>query len=410
MTQKPRTLRKIALIAFWGLFFLASTLLLPASSSAQFLGYTSPQTVYQSLAPSTTACTGSTQIFPVTNLGQTQHVFTIVPDSNVTSLQMKAAGIDSNGNLVPISDTTLDAALVAATVNASGSFPIVEALVTCNPAATGHFTLSYQGASSTVPVVSGAFLQAQINKTLVQASGAVDASLPFFPTPYGNSSSTLIFHYQSSPVAGGTVTATCITGLLGENLSVTVFSLANNTSLQLFNLPAGPCPQIGIVYGHGGAAGNILLEQTFNPPGLVGQATTAATLSSALNASAAITEKGARWDVFSTPAAGSQGTASKAAGTTGVRHVADCVSFSAGAIAAPAATALQVNLRDGASGAGTVIWSQTVTIPNTAAPHYSQNFCGLNLIGTAATAMTLEFSAALASESESVTLTGYDVQ
>lgn len=136
----------------------------------------------------------------------------------------------------------------------------------------------------------------------------------------------------------------------------------------------------------------------------------AASLTSATANGATLTEKSMRWPVVSNPAAGSQATASKAAGGAGVRHVADCVSFASSSVVAPALTALTVNLRDGATGAGTIIWTQTIAIgaatgQNT--PPFS--VCGLALIGTANTAMTLEFSAALASLSESVSISGYDV-
>src|SRR5437899_2681628 len=55
-----------ALLALFALLGLAS------ASPAQFIGYTSPQTVDQTLA-SNLACTGGVQNFTITNLGQTQH-------------------------------------------------------------------------------------------------------------------------------------------------------------------------------------------------------------------------------------------------------------------------------------------------------------------------------------------------
>jgi hypothetical protein len=73
-------------------------------------------------------------------------------------------------------------------------------------------------------------------------------------------------------------------------------------------------------------------------------------------------------------------------------------------------TTLTINLRDGASGAGTVLWTTNITAAATATNHGNLNFCDLNIPGSAATAMTLEFAAGLANESESVTLSGYDVQ
>lgn len=131
---------------------------------------------------------------------------------------------------------------------------------------------------------------------------------------------------------------------------------------------------------------------------------------SALSSGALLQEKGARWSVVSTPAAGTQASASKAAGAAGVSHVVDCIGFSASDVVVPVLTALTVDLRDGASGAGTIIWqysfAATAVLGEILPPH---SICGLNIKGTAATAMTIEFSAALANLSENVNLTGYDV-
>ncbi len=137
--------------------------------------------------------------------------------------------------------------------------------------------------------------------------------------------------------------------------------------------------------------------------------TPASTLTARNIVGAALVEKSSRWMVTSNPAAGSQATAS-IANEASVRHVADCVSFSAGSTTAPALTALTVNLRDGATGAGTIIWTYQVVITAVAqqnvAPH---SICGLNLTGTTNTAMTLEYSAALANLIESVSVSGYNV-
>lgn len=125
-----------------------------------------------------------------------------------------------------------------------------------------------------------------------------------------------------------------------------------------------------------------------------------------------VAEKGTRWtpSLFSAPAVSVQATVSKAA-ATGVRHVADCVSFSGASTTAPAATQLNVNLRDGASGAGTIIWTQTVVVLAATGQNVVPfSVCGLNLIGTPNTAMTLEFSALLTNLFEAVSLSGYDIQ
>lgn len=132
------------------------------------------------------------------------------------------------------------------------------------------------------------------------------------------------------------------------------------------------------------------------------------TLTGVNSIGAALGEKGGRWAVFHSPAASSQATISIAL-ESGVRHVADCVSFTAAAATAPTATALNVQLRDGATGAGTVLQQWAIVAPATVGTHATFSVCGLNLVGTTATAMTLEFSAGLTNEIESVSLTGFNV-
>lgn len=130
-------------------------------------------------------------------------------------------------------------------------------------------------------------------------------------------------------------------------------------------------------------------------------------------AGAALSEKSSRWTVVSFPAANSQGTASLAA-EAAVRHVVDCVTWAADAAAAVTAAAGNLAVRDGATGAGTVIWQVAIahqvaagagiqTIP----PH---TVCGLNLVGTTNTAMTAEFNAGVTGEVQSVSMSGYNVQ
>jgi hypothetical protein len=137
--------------------------------------------------------------------------------------------------------------------------------------------------------------------------------------------------------------------------------------------------------------------------------TIATTLTARNQVGSLLTEKSSRWSVISNPAAGSQATASIASEAS-VRHVVDCVSFSAAATAAPAATALTINIRDGASGAGTIIWTfQTAVTATTGQLVQPHSICGLNLVGTTATAMTAEFSASLANLIESVSISGFNV-
>lgn len=137
-----------------------------------------------------------------------------------------------------------------------------------------------------------------------------------------------------------------------------------------------------------------------------GRSGSAANLSAQSGIGAEITTPPGQWSVFSTPAAATQATASKAAGGAGVRHI--CTSISATlATVGTAQTAIALNLRDGATGAGTIVWSKQVVLPTNGL--WEVNLPGVNIPGSAATAMTLEFAAAgVAASVESVAMTGYD--
>lgn len=145
---------------------------------------------------------------------------------------------------------------------------------------------------------------------------------------------------------------------------------------------------------------------------VLGQVPVSTTLTARNVAGAIFAEKSSRWTVVSFPASGSQGTASLAA-EAGVRHVIDCVSFAGDASAAVTAAAGNVAIRDGATGAGTVIWQAAIahqvaagagvqTVPPAAV-------CGLNLVGTTNTALTAEFNAGVTGEVQSVSISGYNV-
>lgn len=106
------------------------------------------------------------------------------------------------------------------------------------------------------------------------------------------------------------------------------------------------------------------------------------------------------------PAAATQATISRAAGGAGVRHIAVAVTVGIAAVAAQ--PPLIFNLRDGASGAGAILWSVRLTAP--AGQGQVVALSGLSYIGTANTALTLESAAAPAATNFAfVSLGGYSV-
>lgn len=114
------------------------------------------------------------------------------------------------------------------------------------------------------------------------------------------------------------------------------------------------------------------------------------------------------WVATHAPAANTVATITKASAGAGLKNVCNAISATlvAGGTAPTAATATLV-LRDGASGAGTIVWSHTLSVAATAGTGQIITIGGLAIPGTAATAMTLEFTgAAGANTFESVSMNG----
>lgn len=124
---------------------------------------------------------------------------------------------------------------------------------------------------------------------------------------------------------------------------------------------------------------------------------------------------GAPWTATNSNSGATTPTISKAAGAAGVQHVVDrcIISFATGATVS---TALLVNLRDGATGAGTVVatWTVSSGLVTALSGVNSQTIdtgpSSLNFVGTAATAATLEFAAAMpANSAGAVTMFGHSI-
>lgn len=110
------------------------------------------------------------------------------------------------------------------------------------------------------------------------------------------------------------------------------------------------------------------------------------------------------WALDSQPAAATQATVTRAA-VAAQRHVCRSISVSLAAVAAQGI--IRFNLRDGASGAGTVLWSTAMVV--LAGDSKQVTISGLNIFGSVNTAMTLESSAAPAAGNfAQVSLSGYD--
>ena len=116
------------------------------------------------------------------------------------------------------------------------------------------------------------------------------------------------------------------------------------------------------------------------------------------------------WAITHEPAANTQATITQAAAGAGVRHV--CTGFfgvvSNNSTVSPGLVRLY--LRDGAAGAGTIMWSSYCNLQALLGEMTVVSITGCQIQGTAAQAMTFEFSAAGGANTiEIVSMFGYDI-
>lgn len=111
------------------------------------------------------------------------------------------------------------------------------------------------------------------------------------------------------------------------------------------------------------------------------------------------------WTEKHEPAAATQATKSKAA-AAGTRHVCTHITAILSTTDTAQSSVIYIYLRDGATGAGTILWEMPVTASTNTTVGYAGPIP--NIVGTANTAMTLEFSGAGVSNSkQTVTLVGF---
>lgn len=247
------------------------------TAHAQFIGYTSPQTVQQTLATNQ-LCTGAAQTFSIQNLGQTQHQLNAAAVTGATQFQAEIDGIDRAGNVLRISDilepSPNGAPNSSGSITATGYYPQFQVKVTCSPN-TATYTISYSGASSSFIGDFGNYLAGQIDKVTFNGNAATSSQTDTIQTPFGSSGGTIFFKYNTTSAAGGTLSVTCAVAsgsTFAQPMPLNV-SLANTILGQQFQVPDQACPYLTVTYTPGGG-GTINAEYVFALPGMAFRATT----------------------------------------------------------------------------------------------------------------------------------------
>lgn len=132
----------------------------------------------------------------------------------------------------------------------------------------------------------------------------------------------------------------------------------------------------------------------------------AANISRTTQPDALMVARPGQWTITNFAATGAAATVTKPAGAAGVRHVANLGSWTAVQNATTGQTGL-IQLRDGATGVGTPLVNQRWGVPAGVGNQANTTLPNLEIFGSAATAMCIEFNAGVTDIYQSVLLTGY---
>lgn len=312
MTPKSNLQQKIALIACKGLLFSAVLLFggfFCPQAHAQFIGYTSPQTVQNANLLSNTSCTGDV-FATVQNVGQTVHSVTYFVStlSNTLRAQLLTTieGSFDGVNYFPISNTgsfdPVEQQNLLTGITGQGYFPAVRVHFQCLGAGFMINSASYSGTSvsRSQPLGLQNVGEYSVNYVVNASAGSNNGPLSGVTTPYGNAAGIVSITPSAALPAGSQMVVTCDSSVFAA------FTLAATNATQTFPVPAQPCTTLNMSYVSGGASATLYqINYSFQQPGFTA---TLATLYNHITATTATVVKGTPGALtkiaINTPAAG----------------------------------------------------------------------------------------------------------
>jgi hypothetical protein len=233
------------------LTFLLCAAVVPAR--AQFVGYTSPQTVYATPLSAVSAPTTAV----VSNLGQNMHYLTYTTTGSITVLDIRLEGSRDGTTFFPISDDATDVPPAFGQVFAIGSYPVVRVNLAAF-SGSGSITATYSGTSATAGTPLGVFNPSQQVRRVVFSNVAANANqVATINAPFGSTLGYILITATGLLPAGSSFTASNVVGNVG--LAFPVAPSLTTAATQNFAVPADPATQILINYTSGGASAS-----TFN--------------------------------------------------------------------------------------------------------------------------------------------------
>lgn len=231
---------------------------------------------------------------------------------------------------------------------------------------------------------------------------SLDTPTPERPWPvvlYEPSGSVLVSHEEDTPHVSGDA-GVMLLGVRNDS-SATAFTGANGDYSPVAVNNAGNLLVVGGVAHGGSQVTQALLAAAIGQDALSADVTNNFLTRLAAGRDGVLYTRirpKASWSVTHAPAAAAQATISQTSAGAGLKNVMRGFMVTVIASGATTAEPVIINIRDGATGAGTVLWSAAIEVPTlSGAGSVSGSPFGMSdiyFVGSAATAMTIETAAA----------------
>jgi len=248
-----------------------------APARAQFIGYSSPQSVQVKAINAAT----SSQRAIVPNLGQSVHsvTYTITGSCAAPVFDLRIEGSNDGVNFFAISQDAVDVpfnplsqAAQSGGVTASGYYPVIAVNLVSFTCPTASISVWYSGTSTTLPTNSAIFQQANIGRqTLWQnvptntALGSIQIS-----TPFENASGSIWITCSAACPAGMSVAVAAlplVNVVSPTSFALSTLSVAASTGWQRFDITNAPTNVLQLtVTGAGTGSVNWTAIYNFVPP------------------------------------------------------------------------------------------------------------------------------------------------
>lgn len=248
-------MKRFSLVLLIGLLACAP----PPHAHAQFIGYTSPQSVQKRVF----TAVNTTQTFLVPNLGQTAHYLSYTTTNNTGAVQIRIEASNDGVTFFPISED--GTSLLSGGVFANGYYPVIRVnLVNYTPNG-GTLTASYSGSSAAPGNFLGIFNGAQQSHRVLFFNTSLNTNQSVIvPTPYGSSAGAI--SYSQSGVNSGTCVLTVAATTLAFNPTVTTVNIPTAAGTSTISIPALPADSVAVTFtGCGPSAATVSAEYFFSP-------------------------------------------------------------------------------------------------------------------------------------------------